>query len=359
MGMTRIEMKKILREVVQQAMLKTVKLGDGRWSQKDCVIWIISTALLRMCQGVCTTQAQAALNVLGLKEFHCTQDDKEIVTLFSPPYVDYMKNKGKFKIAETVTDYIYRGEELERCSPWQLAAEEWKKVKRNEQQQENANAVLFLKNHPQYKSHWLVRKPKRMRGGNAQVVIVNVIRRQQFILDDELREMWLLSLATSWRSHRDIVQKSWQSKCSAGKMESSVKGMSELLENELSLMKQKQEKKKGNDAVDVVQGAKADRKGKNKQAEQHTMIEDEEEGNAESLPLVVGGENGANSVLAARLAGLIPVVADEGLNYVIQAQSEMVLSKEEHCELKGKREREERQDEDQELEVKVDVQEMG
>jgi hypothetical protein len=86
MGMSRIEMKKMLREVVQQAMGKMAKVGAENWSVKERVIWIISTALLRMCQGVCTTQAQAALNVLGLKEFHCTQDDKKIVTLFSPPF---------------------------------------------------------------------------------------------------------------------------------------------------------------------------------------------------------------------------------------------------------------------------------
>ena len=63
--------------------------------------------------------------------------------------------------------------------------------------------------------------------------------------------------------------------------------------------------------------------------------------------------------MAARLAGLIPVVADEGYNYVIQAHSEMVLSKEEYYELKGKRQWEERQDEEQELVADVDVQEMG
>jgi hypothetical protein len=174
------------------------------------VIWIISTALLRMSQATCTTQAQAALNVLGLKEFHCTVDDKKIVTLFSPPFVNYVENKGKFKMDEIVADYIYRGAELERYSPRQMAAEQWKKAKRNEQQQENANAVVFLKNHPQYKSHWLVRKTKGIRGHNAENVIVNVIRRQQFILDEELRKVWLLSLATSWRSHKDFVGRSWK-----------------------------------------------------------------------------------------------------------------------------------------------------
>jgi hypothetical protein len=160
MGMSRIEMKKMLREVVQQAMGKMTKAGAENWSEKERVIWIISTALLRMSQGVCTTQAQAALNVLGQKEFHSTVDNKKIVTLFSPPFVNYVENKGKFKMDEMVADYIYRGAELERYSPRQLAAEQWKKVKRNEQQQENANAVVFLKNHPQYKSHWLVRKTK-------------------------------------------------------------------------------------------------------------------------------------------------------------------------------------------------------
>jgi hypothetical protein len=124
-------------------------------------------------------------------------------------------------------------------------------------------------------------------------------------------------------------------------------------------MKQKQEKKTENDAVDVVQGAVSEKKGKNKQAEHHTLIEDEKEGDSESLALVVGGENGANTVMAARLAGLIPVVADEQCSYGVSAQSEMILLKEEYCELKGKRQREEKQDDDEELAVQVNVQEMG
>lgn len=132
-----------------------------------------------------------------------------------------------------------------------------------------------------------------------------------------------------------------------------MKAMSEVLQNELSLMKQKQEKKMGNDAVDIVQGAKSEKKGQNKQAEQHTMIEDEKESSAESLPLVVGGENGLTSVVAAKLAGLFPVVADEGHNYVVKAQSEMVLSKVEYCVLKEKRQREEKQNEHEEFAVQV------
>jgi hypothetical protein len=97
-------MKKMLREVVQQAMGKMARVGAANWSAKECVIWIISTALLRMSQATCTTQAQAALNVLGLKEFHCTVDDEKIVTLFSPPFVNYVENKGKFKMDKMVAD---------------------------------------------------------------------------------------------------------------------------------------------------------------------------------------------------------------------------------------------------------------
>ena len=130
---------------MQQAMGKMARVGAANWSAKDRVLWIINTALLRMSQAACTTQAQAALNVLGLKEFYCTQEDKKIVTLFLPPFVEYVKNEGKFKTTELVADYIYRrGAELESYSPFQLAAEQWKKVKRNEQQQENAKVEMFL-----------------------------------------------------------------------------------------------------------------------------------------------------------------------------------------------------------------------
>jgi hypothetical protein len=55
--------------------------------------------------------------VLGLKEFYCTKPDKIIVILFSPLFVDYMKNKGKFKQESLVMDYICHGIELESYSP--------------------------------------------------------------------------------------------------------------------------------------------------------------------------------------------------------------------------------------------------
>jgi hypothetical protein len=356
MGMTRIEMKKMLREVVQQATQKMVKLGQGRWSQKDCVIWIISTALQRMSQGVCTTQAQAALNVLGLKEFHCSQDDKKIITLFSPPFVDYVKNKGKFKTAEMVTDYIFRGVELEKYSPWQLAAEQWKKVKRSGSPlKANLKMVKFLEKHPQHESHCLVRKAQKKRGEKAEPILVNVIRRQQFILDAGLRELWLLSLATSWRSLKDLAKRSWESECNVENVEQSVKTLNELLENELSLMKQKQGKKKGNGVADTVQGADAE-KGRSKQNDNHTMVDDEKQDGTESPTLIIGGENGANTVIAARLAGLVPVEEVKGSSSIA---GQVILSKEEYWNLKAQRQQGDGEDEEQELPTDVSLAEMG
>jgi hypothetical protein len=329
--MSRIEMKKMLREVVQQAMGKMAKVGAENWSAEDRVIWIVSTALLRMCQGVCTTQAQAALNVLGLKEFHCTKDGKKIVTLFSPPFVDYVKNEGKFKTAEMVADYIYRGEELEKYSPWQMAVEQWKKVKRDMSGLNDSNkVVLFQMDHPQHDSHCLVRKAKADRGQLYHKVIVNVIRRQQFVLNKELRELWLLSLATSWRSHKDFVGKSWEDECSTNKGKMSVKAMSGLLENEPSLMKQKQQKKKENKVVDMVQEAAASGKSLRKQSEYKysTMVEGENQDNDESPALVIGGENGANSVTAAQLAGMIPVTEESECGWGVASVQRRVLEPE-------------------------------
>ena len=136
-----------------------------------------------------------------------------------------------------VADYIYHGEELEKYSPWQMAVEQWKKVKRSVNGlNDNNKVVLFQMDHPQFESHCLVRKAKADRGQLYHKVIVNVIRRQQFVLNKELRELWLLSLATSWRSHKDFVGKSWEDECSTNKGKMSVKAMSGLLENELSLM---------------------------------------------------------------------------------------------------------------------------
>ncbi len=82
MGMSRIEMKCTLQDIVQLAIGKLTKAGAENWSCKDRVLWIIRSALLKMLQAVSIPQAQAALNVLGLKEFHCTKSDEAVVTLF-------------------------------------------------------------------------------------------------------------------------------------------------------------------------------------------------------------------------------------------------------------------------------------
>jgi len=270
-----------------------------------------------------------------------------------------VKNKGKFKTTEMVADYIYRGEELEKYSPWQMAMEQWKKVKRDVSGlNDNNKVVLFQSDHPQHESHCLVRKVKADRGQLYHKVIVNVIRRQQFVLDKELRQLWLLSLATSWRSHEDITGKSWEEESSISKGKMSVKAMSGLLENELSLMKQKQQKKKENNGVDTVQGATATAKSFGKQNDYSTMVEGEKE--VSEVPgVVIGGENGANSVTAAQLAGLIPVTEEAECWYVIGSESELVLSRKEYCELKEKRRREDEEDNEQEVVANMSVQEMG
>ena len=150
MGMTRIEMKKMLREVVQLAMGKLVKVGPENWSCKDRVLWIIRSALLKMLQAVSIPQAQAALNVLGLKEFHCTKPDETVVTLFSPPFVDYVKNEGKFKPESSVMDYMYREMELENHSLWLFAFEGWQRVKKENDLEhvDDENHVSFSRKHP-------------------------------------------------------------------------------------------------------------------------------------------------------------------------------------------------------------------
>jgi hypothetical protein len=173
-------MKKMLREVVQLVIRKLVKVGAENWSCKDRVLWIIRSALLKMLQVVSIPQAQAALNVLGLKEFHCTKPDEIIVTLFSPLFVDYMKNEGKFKLESSVMDYIYRGIELESYSPWLFAFEGWQKVKKENYLEliDDENHVSFLTKHPDCKSHWLERKRKNKQRQNSMdiSIIVNVIR---------------------------------------------------------------------------------------------------------------------------------------------------------------------------------------
>jgi hypothetical protein len=74
---------------------------------------------------------------------------------------------------------------------------------------------------------------------------------------------------------------------------------------------------------------------------------------------VIGGENGANSVTAAQLAGLIPVTEETECSYVVGSESKLVLSKEEYYGLKEKRRREGEKNNEQEVAANVTVPEMG
>ena len=307
MGMTRIEMKKMLREVVQLAIGKLVKVGPENWSCKDRVLWIIQSALLKMLQAVSIPQAQAALNVLGLKEFHCTKPDETVVTLFSPPFVDYVKNEGKFKPESSVIDYMYRGMELENHSLWLFAFEGWQKVKKENDLEhvDDENHVSFLRKHPDYKSHWLERKRKNKQRQNSRDidVIVNVIRRKQFVVNDKLREIWLLSIATHWRTYADIASRNWKEYSEDNSEEIALIEMSKLLVNEMSLIYAKEDldENRSIDDVDYVN------EGNSRKNKHHMILEHRDSNDDEKLISIIGGENGANAVMAGRIAGLIPV----------------------------------------------------
>lgn len=307
MGMTRIELKKMLREVVQLAIGKLVKVGAENWSCKDRVLWIIRSALLKMLQAVSIPQAQAALNVLGLKEFHCTKQDETVVTLFSPPFVDYVKNEGKFKPESSVIDYMYRGIELENYSPWLFAFEGWQKVKKENDLEhvDDENHVSFLTKHPDYKFHWLERKRKNKQRKNSREigVIVNVIRRKQFVVNDKLREIWLLSIATHWRTYVDIASRSWKHYSEDNSEDMAIIEMSKLLVNEMSLIHAKEDLDE-NSSVDNVDYVNDQSSRKNKH---HMILEHRDDNDDENLISIIGGENGANAVMAGRIAGLIPV----------------------------------------------------
>ena len=107
---------------------------------------------------------------------------------------------------------------------------------------------------------------------------------------------------------------------------------------------------------DTVQGADAEKGSRGKQNDNHTMVDDDKQDGTESPALIIGGENGANTVIAARLAGLVPVEEVTGSSNVA---GQVILSKEEFWKLKVQRQKEDGEDAEQELPKDVSLAEMG
>ena len=340
----------MMLETVQKARAKFDMMGndDSKWSVTDRIRWVVSSSLQRMANMVPVTQAQAAINVLGLSEFHCSRDNVSIVTLFSNPFVEYvlmemMRRDGddddagggigdgdKEVLPMVVADYIYRGQMLDGYSPWQLVFEGYKKVKMEQgddvggEQHYNdgvaaagvgkgsskkkaaAAGVLFMQDHPQHETHWLLKKAQTKRGKHDSPM-VNVTRKERFLVDKETQRIWVLTVATNWRSAQEVIDKNWDQEINDNESDAMV-AMTQLLSNSLAVRKKKQQRDENNgdddevDMVDASQPIAANRVGQQQQQQQqehevvHIVDEDADE---QLFATSIGGESGASAVLSA------------------------------------------------------------
>ena len=360
MGMARIEMKKMLLEVVQQAWGKVQKIGP-RWSSRDRILWIARTALMRMLQQTPVPQAQAAVNILGLPEFYSStgQGQKvKVVSLNVSPFVDYVTTKGQMNSEMQVSDFIYRGEELNDKSLIMMKYEGWEKqeMKRGKQKDDGDNdddddgndddiggdgggggGVRFLSMHPQQETHWMVqrlpKKQRRRKSKNEEELVVNVLRRKSFVTSKDKRDIWALVTCVCWRKWEDVVkEESWREffNKSEGKDEM-LKRMNRLLLNEMALMASKsassnpseKDEKSADGNNTEIEVAANDVKDQNKKSgdwiqvieenesyvKPHTLIYQNDQENKDrefEIAAKVGGETGIQTVMMARNVGFLP-----------------------------------------------------
>ncbi len=300
--------------------------------------------------GVPVEQVQAAINLLGLNEFHCSRDNVSIVTLFANLFVEYVLMEklrrdgddacggsvgggGDKEVPMAVADYIYRGPMLEGYSPWQLASEGYKKVKRKQgddgdgdgehdnddvvaavgkgsSKKKAADGVLFMQDHPQHATHWLFKKAQTKRGQHDRPM-VHVTRKARYLDDEQTQRIWVLSVATCWRSAQEVIEKDWDHEINNNESDAMV-AMTQLLSNSLAVRRKQKQRDENNDddddevdMVDASQPIAADRVGQRQQQQQHEVVPIVDEEDEQPFAKSIGGESGASAVLSAMHSGLI------------------------------------------------------
>jgi hypothetical protein len=204
MGVSRIKMKQMLLDIANEAKAKASLAGDA-WEKRDRITWMLRCALVQLMQAVAVPQAQAALNVLELREFYVAwrnPNGYKPVPLNSTPFVDFAE--GKCVASSDVEDYLFRGDKLADYSVLQLKYEGWRKEEKKQQQE---NGVEFMSKHPQHATHWLVQK-KQFVSERQHVAkrdaLVYVLRRRSVVEDKDSREMWAKVLAVPFRKRSDL-----------------------------------------------------------------------------------------------------------------------------------------------------------
>ncbi len=374
LGMPRLKMMEMLLEEVKKAQAKYAALEESNDSDEDAanrVRYVLMRALKQFANAVAVPQAQAALNVLGMADFHCTESSKlKIAVLFGPPFVEHVRmRKEQKRVMQqqgdgdgdaamddvdvdvepslVIKDYIYRGVKLDSLSPWEMKKQGWEKKKmsisdiaaaamddNNNNDDDDAPTmgrvgVAFSREHPEHATHWMVQKKQKQRGKDIEV-LVHVTRKSSYLMDDEMQKLWVLSIATSWRSADEVLHKadSWNNNNNNHDDDANTDAMTamkKLLRNELMML---QTRKMQADGVDVVDEQRDEEKGdwvsatapaRTERLARHlehkivqTNAADGDDDEDDHLIVdSIGGESGASAVAAARCAGLIPRTMQE------------------------------------------------
>jgi hypothetical protein len=321
-GISRIKVKQVLLDIANEAKAKAALAGDA-WGKRDRITWILRCALVQLMQAVAVPQAQAALNVLELREFFVVWSNPngyKPVPLNSTPFVEFAAGKGV--TSSEVEDFLFRGAELADYSVLRLRQEGWRKEEKKAIQKQE-QGVEFMSQHPQHATHWLVRK-KQFASARLRVlkrdVLVHVLRKRCVVADKDSRETWAKVLAVPFRKRSDLSG-NWEEIAEHSTQDKAVAFMKHLLMlEELNAACEQvkgnvEEKRRGDELDGDEQNDWRMRKAVTQSRRGHSDVE---------MVVVtgVGGEYGRRAVVAAKLAGLLKTQQEEVLEEVQRHQNQ-------------------------------------
>jgi hypothetical protein len=305
-GVSRIKMKQLLLDIAYEAKAKVALVGDV-WGKRDRIIWILRCALIQLMQAVAVPQAQAALNLLELREFYIASSNSngyKVIPLYSMPFVEFAARKADISL--DVKDYLYRGDELTNISVLQLMSEGWRKEEKEIGSQKQG--VMFLPKHPQYATHWLVQKKQqvsmRLRSPKRDI-LVHILRRQFVIVNEDLREMWAKVLTVPFHKRNELLTRSWKEFAADNQENKLVVFMQHLLR--LECLNAACERTKKNSVQNVENnGDELNGDEQNDWRKRDSVVRSSSSySDVEMVTVGIRGEYGQKAVMAARLAGIL------------------------------------------------------
>jgi hypothetical protein len=361
MGVSRIKMKQMLLDIANEAKAKASLAGDA-WEKRDRITWMLRCALVQLMQAVAVPQAQAALNVLELREFYVAwrnPNGYKPVPLNSTPFVDFAE--GKCVASSDVEDYLFRGDKLADYSVLQLKYEGWRKEEKKQQQE---NGVEFMSKHPQHATHWLVQK-KQFVSERQHVAkrdaLVYVLRRRSVVEDKDSREMWAKVLAVPFRKRSDLGG-SWNEFAELRGNDKAAAFMQHLMmleelnaaceqvKGDTDAEEEEEEKRRG----DVLDGDEQNDWRMRKAAVTRSSRNNTNSNNDLAMVVAagVGGEHGQRAVVSARIAGLLRVQREEvEEEHEPRDMDELVLS--DHVWKRARADQQVEEDEDEDIECQL------